>query len=164
MINEIIEKLDLQTHPEGGYFKEVYRSNGTIPKTVLGNNYSGPRNYATSIYFLLTSDNFSAFHKINQDETWHFYKGSPLKLHIIDKKGNYQYHLIGNDIANNQIPQFTVSGGDWFAAEVAEPNSYSFVGCTVAPGFEFDDFVLPRRDELIELFPQHSAIIQQLTR
>lgn len=164
MIQELIQKLDLQPHPEGGYFKEVYRSKGSIAKSYLGDEYSSDRNYATSIYFLLTSDSFSAFHKINQDETWHFYKGDPLVLHIISKEGNYSSTIIGNDIVNGEVPQFTVKGGDWFAAEVKDNGSFSLVGCTVAPGFHFDDFVLPRRDALIELFPQHAKIIQQLTR
>ncbi|MFD2568168.1 cupin domain-containing protein [Pseudotenacibaculum haliotis] len=160
---EIIEKLELQEHPEGGYFKETYRSTGEIPTTVLGEKYQGNRNYSTCIYFLLTSEKFSAFHKINQDEIWHFYKGTPLKLHIISKEGEYSYHMIGNDLQNGEVPQYVVNGGDWFAAEVIDANAYSLVGCTVAPGFDFADFVLPERKELTELFPQYKKIISKLT-
>jgi hypothetical protein len=88
-IDKIIQKLQLKPHPEGGYFKEVYRSKGFINKTSLPSEFSGKRNYSKSIYFMLTSDNFSAFHKINQDEIWHFYKGSPIKLNVISDEGNY---------------------------------------------------------------------------
>lgn len=159
----IIELLGLQEHPEGGYFKETYRSEGIISNDSLGEKYQGDRNYATGIYFLLTSEKFSAFHRVNQDEMWHFYKGDPLKLHMISPKGKYSFVIIGNDLEKGEVPQFTVKGGDWFAAEVLEGGSFSFVGCTVAPGFDFRDFVLPTTEELIELFPQHKAIFQKLT-
>ncbi len=113
---------------------------------------------------MLTSDTFSAFHKINQDEIWHFYEGSALKLYVISDKGEYSEHVIGNDFAAGQVPQFVVPGGHWFAAKTIETDSYSFVGCTVSPGFDFADFVLPKREELISKFPQHQEIISQLTR
>lgn len=161
---QIIEKFNLTEHPEGGYFKETYRSNEIIENKHLPSEFIGDRNYSTSIYFLLTSDKFSAFHKINQDEIWHFYIGTTLKLHMISPKGEYSYILIGNNIANNEIPQFVVPAQYWFAAEVETKNSYAFTGCTVAPGFDFNDFVLPKREDLVSLFPQHSAIITKLTR
>jgi hypothetical protein len=129
----------------------------------LGGNYSGSRNYATSIYFLLTSGSFSAFHKIHQDEQWHFYKGSGIELHMISPGGVHSVKSIGNDMFNGQVPQYTVPGGHWFAAEVPEKDSYALVGCTVSPGFDFADFTLPSRAELIAEFPQHSTIITQLT-
>ena len=105
----------------------------------------------------------SAFHKINQDEIWHYYKGAPLKLHIISSDGDYSFVMIGNDFDKGEVPQYVVKGGDWFAAEVLEKNSYTLVGCTVSPGFDFADFVLPKREELIQLFPKHSKIISKLT-
>ncbi len=160
----IINKLELQEHPEGGYFKETYRSPGVIPNNVLSTNFKGDRNESTAIYFLLTSEKFSAFHKINQDEAWHFYKGAPLKLHIISKEGNYSFIMIGNDLENGEVPQYIVKGGDWFAAEVLQKDAYTLVGCTVAPGFDFADFVLPKREEMINLFPTHKEIITKLTR
>lgn len=160
---QIITKFNLTEHPEGGYYKETYRSNGTISSQHLTSNFIGDRNYATGIYFLLTSTKFSAFHKINQDEMWHFYKGSTLKLHMISPNGEYSFVLIGNDLANNEQPQFTVPTSYWFAAEVIAKDAYAFTGCTVAPGFDFRDFVLPKKEELIALFPQHTEIISKLT-
>lgn len=162
-IQDIINHLGLQPHPEGGFFKEVYRSEGNIPQHSLSPEYAGDRNYATSIYFLLTSETFSAFHRIRQDEIWHFYKGTPIKLHTINSEGIHAEHSIGNSILNNQQPQLVVKGGDWFAAEIIDQNSYALVGCTVAPGFSFEDFELPKRAELIERFPQHEALITRLT-
>ncbi len=160
---QLIAKFDLAEHPEGGYFRETYRSEGIIKNESLPNEFNGNRNYSTSIYFLLTDEKFSAFHKINQDEIWHFYKGSPLKLHMISPEGDYSFIIIGNNIEANETPQFVVPARYWFAAEVIDSNSYSFTGCTVAPGFDFNDFVLPKRKELIELFPKHTDIIKKLT-
>lgn len=162
-IEFLITKFNLKPHPEGGYFSETYRSEGQIPASTLPSSYSGNRNFSTAIYFLLTSDTFSAFHRINQDEIWHFYSGSPLKLYLISDKGEYSEQNIGNDFSDGQVPQFVVPGGYWFAAKTINPDSFSFVGCTVAPGFDFDDFVLPKRDELIAKFPKHQEIIKRLT-
>ncbi|MEX0360761.1 MAG: cupin domain-containing protein [Allomuricauda sp.] len=163
-VERLIKKFDLIPHPEGGYFKETYRSQGEVASGSLPKEYQGSRNYATSIYFLLTSDTFSAFHKIKQDEIWHFYSGSPLMLYMISEEGELSEHCIGNDFGKGQIPQFVVPGNHWFAAKTLNPNDYSFVGCTVSPGFEFEDFVLPERMELLDKFPQHSMLIHSLTR
>ncbi|MEP3209701.1 MAG: cupin domain-containing protein [Maribacter sp.] len=163
-LENLIAELRLKPHPEGGYFRETYRSKEEIPREVLDAKYSGSRNVSTCIYFLLTSYNFSAFHKINQDEIWHFYDGSPIRLHIISEAGVYANQLIGIDIQNGQVPQFVVKGGSWFAAEVAFPNAYSFIGCTVAPGFSFEDFTLGTSAELIHMFPKNKDVIERLTR
>ena len=160
---EIINHFNLTSHPEGGYFKEIYRSKGLILSEDLGTEFEGNRNYCTSIYFLLTSNKFSAFHKINQDEIWHFYTGTTLKLHLISPDGSYSFVIIGNDFLKDEIPQFTVPSQYYFAAEVLEKNSFSFVGCTVSPGFDFRDFVLPSYNELSKEFPVHSKMIERLT-
>jgi len=160
----IIQQLDLSPHPEGGYFKETYRSKGVISEVELGNPYDGERNFATSIYFLLHSGTFSAFHKIHQDEQWHFYIGTAIKLHIIAPNGDYWYKDIGNDLSRGEVPQYMVPGSHWFAAEVPAQDSFALAGCTVAPGFDFKDFQMPKRAELTTLFPQHSSIIERLTR
>lgn len=160
---QIVEKLGLLPHPEGGFYKEEYRSKGIIPKNSL-TSFDGDRNYCTSIYFLLTSENFSGFHRIKQDEIWHFYQGSPLYIHVIDENGNYHKHTLGMDLTKNEFPQYTVPANCWFASSVVNKNDYSFVGCTVAPGFDFNDFELANRTSLIEEYPQHQNIITELTR
>jgi predicted cupin superfamily sugar epimerase len=162
-IEKIIRKLELEPHPEGGYFKETYRSLGEINEESLGEIYKGKRNYATCIYFLLTSDKFSALHRIKQDEIWHFYDGSPIKLHVISELGIHTVNYIGRDLQNGETPQFIVPGGCWFAAEVIKENTYSLVGCTVSPGFDFKDFELKTRNELVSLFPDKEELISKLT-
>jgi len=141
-IVELVEKLGLIPHPEGGYYKETYRSDAS-----------------TAIYFLLTSDMFSALHRIKQDEVWHFYKGSPLYVHVIDGEGNYIRRIVSAD-----NPQVVVKGGNWFGASVVEGYSFTLVGCTVAPPFTFDDFELAKRDYLMSLYPEHEDLIVRLTR
>lgn len=162
-VQEIIKILDLQPHPEGGYFKETYRSKGEINTDLLDENYNGKRNYSTCIYFLLTSDNFSAFHKINQDEIWHFYEGSSIILHTLSEEGKHQKFLIGNSLNDHERPQLIVPGNHWFAAKIKDKNSYALVGCTVSPGFDFNDFVLPTRKELTSKFPSYKKLITEFT-
>ena len=145
-IPQIIEKLGLEPHPEGGYFRETYRSSGVIRQDSLGPSFEGERNYATCIYFLLTSNDFSAFHRIKQDEIWHFYDGSPIRLHVIAPSGEYTYHLVGREIDQGERPQLVVPAGFWFAAEVVNENAFSLVGCTVSPAFRFEGFTLAAPD------------------
>ncbi len=158
----IIKKLELQPHPEGGYFKETYRSKETIGE--LPEVYSGRRNFSTCIYFLLTSESFSAFHRIHQDEVWHFYGGAPITIHVLTQNGEYSEITLGNSVLENEIPQYVVQGGCWFGASVAGSGSYSLVGCTVSPGFDFTDFTLAKREFLLHDFPQHRVPILALTR
>ena len=162
-VEKIIKRLDLKPHPEGGFYKETYRSHGEIKKDSLDINYEGKRNFSTCIYFLLTSDTFSAFHRIRQDEIWHFYDGSPIKLHTISENGVHSEFIIGNNLLQGETPQLIVPGGHWFGAEVINKNSYSLVGCTVSPGFNFADFELPSREKLTSLFPKHKQIIIKLS-
>jgi predicted cupin superfamily sugar epimerase len=159
-VKALIEKLQLKPHPEGGYYRETYRSGGKL--SIPG--YDGDRNYSTAIYFLLTSEHFSAFHRIRQDEVWHFYSGTPLYVHVIDREGKYIRHTVGSGIDNNEEPQLVVKAGDWFGSSVADKNSWSLAGCTVAPGFDFRDFEMAEREKLLQLFPEHHEIISQLTR
>ncbi|WP_298425644.1 cupin domain-containing protein [uncultured Kordia sp.] len=163
-IKKLVTSLELLPHPEGGFYKEVYRSASVIPKDALAADFSGDRNYCTSIYFLLTSENFSAFHRIKQDEIWHFYGGSSLSVHVIDEDGVYTEHKVGMNFSNGEKPQLVVPAGCWFASSVSKKDSYAFVGCTVAPGFDFDDFELATRTALTAVYPSHKSIIYRLTR
>jgi uncharacterized protein len=161
--NYWIEKLEMINHPEGGYFREVYRSEEMLKQADLPDRFTGDRCVATSIYFLLKGDEYSSFHRIRSDETWHFYDGSPIELTILNDNGNLTRHLLGRDFDLGQSLQITVPQGNWFGARVTDKNSFALAGCTVAPGFYFDDFELADRAELIADFPQHASVITSLT-
>ena len=163
-IENLIKILELEPHPEGGYFKETYRSNGIIKNSCLPSEFKGNRNFCTGIYYLLESQDFSAFHKINQDEMWHFYKGDALEIVIITEDGKLERIMLGNDIQNGNVFQCVVPKNCWFAAKVSIPNSFSLVGCTVSPGFDFQDFTLADAHHLKPEFPKHKNIIKAFTR
>jgi predicted cupin superfamily sugar epimerase len=158
-----IDRLQLQPHPEGGYFRESYRSGECIASNALPDRFGGNRTFSTAIYFLLEGDSFSALHRFKQDEVWHFYDGASLSIHVIDREGNYTRLRLGRDLQQGQLPQAVVAAGCLFGAVVDDRHSYSLAGCTVAPGFDFADFELPGRESLYQMYPQHRAIIERLT-
>ncbi len=157
-----IEKLELLKHPEGGYYKEVYRSEDKHSLKTLPDRFKGDRHYSTSIYYLLQGNDFSAFHRLRSDEIWHFYAGITLMIYIIDENGNLQKKRLGNEPGNGDELQVLIPKMHWFAAEVIDKNSFGLVGCTVAPGFDFDDFELADKNILISEFPQHKELISRL--
>jgi uncharacterized protein len=159
-----IDGLQLRRHPEGGWFRETYRSGELMSRAALPPRFGGDRAFSTAIYFLLDGDDFSALHRIKQDEVFHFYDGSALYLHVIDPLGNYSMVMVGRDLSAGQMPQAVVNAGCLFGATVSDPRSYSLVGCTVAPGFDFADFEMPDREEICRQFPQHQQVIERLTR
>jgi uncharacterized protein len=159
-----IEKLRLEPHPEGGYFRQTYRSEVLIAREALPAGFSGARAVSTAIYFLLKGKNFSAFHRLRSDEVWHFCEGEPLVVHVIEPEGDYSEIVLGRDLEAGQGLQAVVQAGCWFASHVADWNSFSVVGCTVAPGFDFEDFEMGKREELGERYPQHRELIERLTR
>ena len=161
---DLVKVLKLKPHPEGGYYKETYRSADSIGVSGLPQGFNGPRQFSTAIYFLIEKNNFSAFHRIKSDETWHFYTGDALEVIEIDPFGNLKCTLVGSDLSSDEMFQYTVPAGHWFASRVKEGGEYSLVGCTVSPGFDFEDFEMASRSELIKQFPSHETIIKQLTR
>ncbi|MCF8424250.1 MAG: cupin domain-containing protein [Bacteroidia bacterium] len=163
-VDTLVKELHLLPHPEGGYYKETYRSEGKIPQSYLSPNFNGDRNMATGIYFLIEKGNFSALHKIKSDETWHFYYGDALEVVEIDANGNLNITKIGSTILKDETFQYTVKANTWFGSRVYNHGNFSLVGCTVYPGFDFNDFELANRHLLIQLFPQHTKIITELTR
>lgn len=157
-----IEKLNLQSHPEGGYFNETYRSNESIDKTSLPNRYASTRSFGTSIYFLLTTESVSNFHRLASDEIWHYHQGGCAVIHMISSEGTLQSKRIGCDLEGGDSLQVVIPRGHWFAAEVIE-RDFILVGCTVAPGFEFEDFELADRNTLSAAYPQHKTLIERFT-
>jgi predicted cupin superfamily sugar epimerase len=154
-LKALIEAYGLLPHPEGGFYKETYRSEQELD--------SRKRNLATAIYFVLTSDNVSRFHRIVSDELWFFHSGSPITIHLLDHVYGHRQIALGNDFAAGQHPQFCVPGGTIFGSSVDVPNGYALVSCVVAPGFDFADFELFERENLLKEFPAHQEIIDRLT-
>jgi predicted cupin superfamily sugar epimerase len=161
--NYWIRLLDLQRHVEGGAFKEIYRSPVIIDKGSLPHSFSSPKSISTSIYFLLESHQCSLFHRIKSDEIWHFYTGDALLIHEIFPSGQLRTHRLGANPDNNESFQTVIQAGNWFASHVAPGGSYTLAGCTVSPGFDFEDFAIADRNDLIQQYPEHAALIHSLT-
>lgn len=158
---ELITGLNLTRHPEGGWYRETYRSNGTVPGTLLPGRPAGNRSFCTAIYFLLERGDISALHRIKSDELWHFHAGAALTVHVITPGGEYSPLRLGRDMAAGESFQAVVPAGCWFGAET--DGAFSLVGCTVAPGFDFADFTMGERDDLLRHYPAHAGMIRRLT-
>lgn len=156
----IIKKFGLQPHPEGGLFRETYRS-------ILEMNTSpgdDRRNVSTAILFMLKEGDFSAFHKIRSDELWHYHLGKGAYIYCINEDGALSVLRLSADDSPDSQLQIVIPANTWFAAELIEPNDFLLSSCTVAPGFDFRDFILAGRNTLIAQFPQHKQLITKLTR
>lgn len=169
----------VELEAEGGYYRESYRSDKYVqvgvccdanPKDNVyccskpGHRPHNVRPVLTLIYYLLDGDQFSAFHKVKYDEIWHFYKGSSVNLYILTNSEKLLNIKLGNDIKNNEQVQFVIRGNAWFGAYISDKSSYSLIGCSVSPGFDFRVFELGERDGLKIMYPQHEYMINRLTR
>lgn len=163
-IEHLIKQYDLQPHPEGGWYKQSYKSKESVPATALPQRFGGSRVLSTAIYFLLDKGHFSAFHRIKSDECWHFYAGDPLQVFVINQTGDLEIITLGNDVSKEQTFQYVVPADCWFASRPAPGSEYCFVGCTVAPGFEFEDFELADAQLLSASYPRYTSIIKELCR
>jgi uncharacterized protein len=152
---EIIRKLDLKPHPEGGYYRETYRSGQSIPGT--------SRAHSTGIYYLLVPGAVSRFHRLPSDEMFHFYLGGPVTWVMLGPDGGTRKAVLGPDLGKGEAVQLLIPGGTWFGGYLNEGGAYALMGTTVAPGFEFEDLVLGRREELLARFPRAEAEILRLT-
>ena len=159
-INTLIDTLKLEPHPEGGFYKEMYRSNIAI------NEFEDSRSKSalTSIYYLLEGKDFSAWHRIHSDETWYFHLGCDLLIYFFDHHQKLSSIQLGSASTNWQA---TIPANTWFAAKPISQDDFCLVSCAVAPGFEFDDFELAKRTDLLKNFGNSSEsieIIEMLTR
>lgn len=181
-MKELIEKLQLERHVEGGYFKEVYKSTDKV--ITLNERYNSQdltdenkesdntqdqkieRSAGSSIYFLLGEEDFSAWHQLNSDEIWHYYDGgSPVDIYLLDQYGNLTIQTLGNPLVSEGASfQIVINAGYWFAAEVRNKSSFALMGCTVSPGFEYCDFTLANREKLVSQYPDHAVLINKFTR
>lgn len=158
-----ISHLALGPHPEGGFYREVYRSRDLVASDCLPERFSGERSFCTSIFYLLEQGDFSSFHRIKSDETWHFYSGGPLEI-IMLRNGSATTATLGQDISSGQQLQYTVPAETWFASRPATDTPFALLGCTVSPGFDFADFQMADRAALIKQFPSAQELITSLTR
>lgn len=151
-----IDRLDLEPHPEGGYFSRTYTADVVVDGSQLP-DHDGARPIATAIYYLLEATDFSAFHRLASDERWHFYRGDPLTLYLLDDE------LATIELGTDRF-QAVVPAGTWFAAEASDgDHGFALVGCEVTPGFDFADFELAD-STLADRYPAHRALIDQLIR
>lgn len=176
--DEVIKILNLKEHNlEGGYYRETYRSldvvsyeeilcSGRLSKLESTHSRTDKkvRPSSTLIYYLLKGHQISPLHKVSQDEVWHFYFGSSITLHIINEDSSIANVTLGNNISDSFLFHYVVKKNTWFCAEVDDKTSFSLLGCTVAPGFEFNDFELGTKSALLAAFPQHRLIIEQFVR
>lgn len=160
---QIIQTLQLEQHPEGGYFRETYRSSEHFKPNYHSNAFPSDRPYSTAIYYLLKKDQMSKFHRIRSDEIWHFHAGSPATIHIIHPDSLYEARYLGPDIQNGQYFQHAVPAQSWFGVTIDESGSFMLASCTVSPGFDFKDFEMADAYRLRQAFPEHRAIIEKLT-
>jgi len=156
-----IQHLDLKPHPEGGFFKEVFRSSIDVTKEELPKGYKSSRRLSTSIYYLLRSGEISKMHRLKSDELWYFHFGSPLKVIYIDHEGIKRTKILGARPEKAESFYMHIPAGNIFAAEVLEENFYSLVSCVVSPGFEFDDFEMFNKDDLIQAYPKHADVFEK---
>jgi uncharacterized protein len=161
--DEWIRRLKMEPHPEGGYFVETYRASEQIPATALPPRYGAPRAHSTAIFFLLRNGQVSAFHRLRSDEMWHYHGGSAATVWVIGEDGAATAHRIGPNPEQGDVLQLLIPAGRWFGAEVEDANGFILVGCTVAPGFAYEDFELADRAALTARYPQHAALIERLT-
>jgi uncharacterized protein len=160
-----IESLKLSPHPEGGFYRETYRSGG-LYAFAQNSSFNGVRSYATAIYYLLRDAECSKLHKINSDELWFFHEGDPLTIHVFPETGDPVSFILGHSPEDNQILQAWVPAGAWFGAcldDTTDTAHYALVSCVVAPGFDFSDFTFADRDALQQKFPPQADIIERLT-
>ena len=158
-LNSLVEGLSLLPHPEGGFYREMYRS-----PTIVRADGSEQKSAYTSIYYLLASEDFSSWHRIKSDETWYFHSGCDVIIYFFDENKELQTIQLGLD---SQCLQATIPANTWFAAKPISQNSFCLVSCAVAPGFEFEDFEIGQRDSLLKEFDRSLdsiKAIEALTR
>lgn len=156
---QLIDALDLQPHPEGGYFRETYRGELMLPRDTLGPGYTGPRAVGTAIYYLLTADTFSAMHRVRSDEMFHFYLGDPAELLDLTSDGTGRLVTLGANVPTGQTLQHLVRAGNWQGTRLTPGGEYALMGCTVGPGFDFDDFEMASRTTLQAEYPDWAEAI-----
>jgi predicted cupin superfamily sugar epimerase len=152
--DELIRHLNLTPHPkEGGFFRETYRSAES----------HGKRSVSTAIYYLLTPNTFSALHRLQSDEIFHFYLGDPVRMLQLDPDGRGRTIVLGADVLGGQQLQVIVPRGIWQGSLLEPGGAFALLGCTVAPGFDYADYETGDRQSLLSQYPASAELIRELT-
>lgn len=159
---DLVKLYGMLPHPEGGFYKETYRAKGLIAKGALKDGHAGDRNYSTAIFYLLPKGTRSRLHRLKSDELFHFYLGGTLVLVKISPEGKVEKIRLGHDVASGCQLQHVIPAGTWFGAYPEESSEFCLIGCTVAPGFDFADFEVGAKSELLKRFPQAKEVIEKL--
>lgn len=153
-----ISRLNMHPHPEGGFYKETFRSEATVQRT----SDHAVKSACTSIYYLLENEDHSAFHRIRSDEIWYFHKGAPLNIYVIDADGKLQTFELSD--SESGTLSLVVTANLWFAAEVKDQKGFTLVSCAVAPGFDFAEFEIADADERSKEYPDYKELIKRLSK
>ncbi|MGY0035818.1 cupin domain-containing protein [Pedobacter sp. NJ-S-72] len=153
-----IDRLDLQPHPEGGYYKEMFRSHVEVYR----DNGIELRRACTSIYYLLEGNDFSGFHRLKSDELWYFHSGQPINIHVLDTDGGYRCIELSDSETGNL--QAIIEPNCWFAAEISSKQDFALVSCAVAPGFDFSEFEMATKSSLSSIYPSQKSLIEKFCR
>jgi hypothetical protein len=157
--------FDLKPLPlEGGYFSEFFRSPETLTQSALPERYKSSKSTMTSIFYLLEPGTFSAFHRLQSDEIYHFYLGDPVDLVLLNMDGSLTNVTLGSDIYAGHQLQYAVPKGVWQGSALMPGGQYALMGCTVAPGFDPDDYEHGHWETLLRQYPAHHALIMKLTK
>jgi len=163
-IDQLILTLQLQPHPEGGFYRETYRCSEKLEPSALSDRYVGSRAVSTCIYYMLTRNTFSVMHRVASDEIYHFYSGQALEMLLLYPSGKSEVVIVGSDVAAGQMPQFVIPNGVWQGSRVSGGGEFALVGATVAPGFDFADFEEGSYEQLVGQFPDRADLLRALTR
>lgn len=155
-VADLVKSLDLSTHVEGGYYRRIYTGKHTLI-------HGSDRSICTSIYYVLNGTEVSKFHQLKSDELWFYHEGSPFEIHGFLQDGTYMSWLLGSDLEAGELPQVMIPAGTIFGSHLVYNDSYGFVSCVVSPGFDFQDFEIIGRDQLVSKFPDYMPIIEKLT-
>ena len=162
---EVKKLLRLAPHPrEGGCFIQTYAAQETIePSALEDRRYKGPRRTSTAIYYLLEPETFSEMHRLCSDEVFHFYAGDPVEMLQLHPDGSGETIVIGNDLSQGHRPQVLVERGVWQGSRLITGGKWALLGCTVSPGFEYEDYNSASRDALMAKWPAFTELIAALT-
>ncbi len=163
--DELKTHLNLAPHPrEGGYFVQTWKSEEMIPRSALDPRYSGPRAAGTAIYYLLEPGTFSEMHRLASDEVFHFYLGDPVEMLQLWPDRSSRRVMLGHDLAAGMNVQTVVPENIWQGSRLVSGGRFALLGCTVSPGFDYEDYEAGGGEELIRHWPQERELIRLLTR